>query len=140
MRGIVFSLIFLSWGFVSVTRILLGHFSGFWDAFGASWLLFSPLALNVVLGKVIVDAEGIHAWRPLGRRTYRWCEISDITVEEKVSRGHGAHRIKVHRHGCRPRWLPAPYVDIRASQEWYQQFLVQAEEIKAQWRAARVEE
>lgn len=134
--GLVLTGVFTVAGIVAAVRISLGHFSGFWDVMGVAWLGILPFALNVALGKVLVDDRGIHARRPLWRKSYLWREISDVTVEEKSSRSNGAYRIRIYRHSGRPRWLPAPYVGLRASGKWYEEFLSQAEDIKARWREA----
>ncbi|MBD0741440.1 hypothetical protein [Streptomyces sp. CBMA152] len=134
--GFVFGGLFTIGGIVAAVRLGLGHFSGFWDALGVAWLVILPFALNVALGKIIVDEHGILSWRPLWRKAYRWQDISEVTVEKKTGRGNGAFRIRVYRHGGRPIWLPAPYVDIRASDKWQKEFTDQAEDIKARWREA----
>lgn len=134
--GLILTRVFTAAGIVAAVRIALGHFSGFLDVAGVAWLVILPFALNVALGKVIVDEQGLRSWRPLWRRAYRWQDISEVTVEKKTGRGNGAFRIRVYRHGGRPIWVPAPYVDIRASDKWQKEFTDQAEDIKARWRAA----
>ncbi|MER6914496.1 hypothetical protein ABT354_22725 [Streptomyces sp. NPDC000594] len=136
-RALAWSAVFTGWGVISLVRLLGGAVPGFLDALGVAWLVIVPFVLRVGLGRVTVDGEGIHARRPLSlRRTYPWRDISAITVEERSSRSHGAHRIVIARPGRRPRLLPAPYVDIRASHAWYEELLAQAEEIRARHRAA----
>ncbi|MEU5431906.1 hypothetical protein AB0G73_00850 [Streptomyces sp. NPDC020719] len=134
--GYVFFGLFTVGGIVAAVRLALGHYSGFLDALGVAWLVILPFALNVALGKIIVDEHGIRSWRPLWRKVYLWQDISKVTVEKKTGRGNGAFRIRIYRHDGRPRWLPAPYVDIRASDKWQQEFTDQAEDIKARWREA----
>ncbi|MFE9256303.1 PH domain-containing protein [Streptomyces sp. NPDC006879] len=136
-RSLVLCALMGLWGLVSLVRVLAaGQVSGFIDAFGLGWLVIIPFLLNVSLAKVVVDDQGIRARRPLWRRTYRWREISAVTTELKTSRGFGAHRVRIHRRSGRPRWLPAPYVDMRSSDRQLSEFEAQVQQITERWRAA----
>ncbi|QDY80326.1 hypothetical protein [Streptomyces qinzhouensis] len=135
-RALVLVVVSAVWGSVALVRLLRGADPGFFDALSIASLVLAPFLLNAGLGRITVDATGIHAWRPFARRTYHWQDISGITVEERTGRGYGAHRIKILRHGRRARFLPAPYVDSRASRRWYEELLTQAEDLRARHRAA----
>ncbi|GGZ36316.1 hypothetical protein GCM10010387_32960 [Streptomyces inusitatus] len=136
-RAVIVSAALLLWGALSLIRLLRGTEPDFLHALGLAWLAVAPFILRVSLGRTTVDERGIHAWRLLSRRTYAWHDISDITVEERTSRGHGAYRIVISRPGRRPRPLPAPYVDIRASRTRYEELLTQAADLRSRLRAAR---
>lgn len=139
-RAVVVSVVLVLWGALSLARLLRGAEPDFLHALGLAWLVIAPFVLRVSLGRTTVDERGIHAWRLLSRRTYAWRDISGITVEERTSRSHGAYRIVISRPGRRPRLLPAPYVDIRASRAWYEELLTQAEDLRARLRAAQAAE
>ncbi|MGW5096983.1 hypothetical protein ACWEQ1_19805 [Streptomyces nodosus] len=133
-RALLFSPLLLGWGIVSLVRVRLGHFSGL-DALGLTMGALVPFLLNISFGKTVLDDTGIHAWRPLWRRTVRWQNVRSITTEEKSSGGHGAHRIRVRRHQGGAVWLPAPYAAIRTSKEEAARFAAQAAEITVRWQA-----
>ncbi|MFD4608142.1 hypothetical protein ACFWOT_08495 [Streptomyces sp. NPDC058440] len=133
-RALIFSPLLLAWGIVSLVRVRLGHISGF-DILGLTMGALVPSLLNISFGKTVLDDTGIHAWRPLWRRTIRWQNVRSIATEEKSSRGHGARRIRVRRHKGGAVWLPAPYVGIRTSKEEADRFAAQVAEITARWQA-----
>ncbi|MFF4824302.1 hypothetical protein [Streptomyces sp. NPDC001312] len=134
-RALVLSALLVAWGVGSLVRVLLGHFSGFVDILGLALCALAPFILNTSLAKTVLDDRGIHVWRPLWRRTVRWQDVRSVATEEKSSRGFGAHRVRVHRHKGGALWLPAPYVDLRASKEETDRFAAQAAQIITRWQA-----
>ncbi|MFH9982892.1 hypothetical protein ACH4ND_27350 [Streptomyces sp. NPDC017179] len=133
--ALLLSPLMVAWGFFSLVRVGLGHFSGFVDVLGLALGVLAPFLLNTSLGKTVLDDRGIHAWRPLWRRTVRWQDVLSITTEEKSSQGSGAHRVRVRRHKGGALWLPAPYVELRATKAEMDRFAAQAAEITTRWRA-----
>ncbi|GAA4092738.1 hypothetical protein GCM10022284_31890 [Streptomyces hundungensis] len=133
---IVYGALFTLGGVFAVIRLARGEFSGFWDTMGLAWVVLLPLALNTTWVSVLVDERGMHVRRPLWRRTFEWQNISDVTVEEHSTRGYGCLRVRLYRHDGGPRWLAAPYVGLRASGPYFEEFHRQADEIKARRRAA----
>ncbi|GLF95001.1 hypothetical protein [Streptomyces yaizuensis] len=134
-RTVLWSVAFFLWGAISLARLLRGTEPDFLHVLGVAWLVILPFVLPVSFGSIAVDDMGITARRVI-RRRYAWRDISGITVEERTGRGNGAYRIVLSRPGRRPRVLPAPYVDIRASRVWYEELLTQAEQLRARHRAA----
>ncbi|MFB7112490.1 hypothetical protein [Streptomyces sp. NPDC056291] len=134
-RALVLSALLVAWGVGSLVRVLLGHFSGFVDILGLALCALASFILNSSLAKTVLDDRGIHAWRPLWRHTVRWQDVRSVATEEKSSRGFGAHRVRVHRHNGGALWLPAPYVDLRASKDETDRFAAQAAQIITRWQA-----
>ncbi|MGV9316895.1 hypothetical protein ACWDR0_32655 [Streptomyces sp. NPDC003691] len=135
-RSLVLTAVTCVWGLVSAVRLMRGAEPGFLDALGIAWLVIAPFLLNVTLARIVVGPEGIVARRPFFRRTYSWDEISGIVVEKQAGHGYGAYRVKILRHGRRPRVLPAPYVDMRAGHERHEELLARAEDLRARHRTA----
>jgi len=133
--SLVWASLFVAWGIVSLVRIRHGHFSGFVDVMGIGMGALVPFLLNTSFGKIVLDDTGIHTWRPLWRRTIPWQNVRNITMEEKSSRGNGAHRVRVYRRKGLAVWLPAPFVQLRATDKDMDHFAAQVAEITAWWQA-----
>lgn len=135
-RTLVFVAVCAMLGAFGLARVALGH-TTFVEILGIALLGLSPFLLNVALGKTVVDQEGIRTGRPLGRRFVPWADIESVAVEEKTSRGYGAHRIRLRTGRGRTVWLAAPYVEVRCGEQQYVRFSEQADRIIRRWHQAR---
>ncbi|MFV0135427.1 PH domain-containing protein [Streptomyces sp. HMX87] len=135
-RSLVFALVCTVWGVIGLIRVSLGHVT-FFDVLGIALAALSPFLLNVALGRTVVDGTGIRTGRPLARRSVPWTDVESVTVEEKTSRGHGAHRVRVRTTRGRTVWLAAPYIEIRCTEQQYARFCAQADQIVRHWHRYR---
>ncbi|MFV0135425.1 PH domain-containing protein [Streptomyces sp. HMX87] len=136
MRTLVFVAVCVVLGAYGLVRVVLGHVT-FVEILGIALLALSPFLLNVAFGKTVVDESGIRTGRPLGRRFVPWTDVESVTVEEKTSRGHGAHRVRVRTTRGRTVWLAAPYIEIRCTEQQYARFCAQADRIIQYWHRSR---
>lgn len=121
-KTLVFTAAVTCWGAVSLVRTLTGHYAGFPDALGIAWPAIAPFLLNEAFARTVIDEDGIRSWRPLGRRYYRWADITEVTTEVKYARSQSAHRVRLHRATGRPRWVPFPSLPHRASAPYVDAF------------------
>jgi hypothetical protein len=135
-RTLVFVAVCMVLGAVGLVRVALGH-TTFVEILGIALLGLSPFLLNVAFGKTVVDQEGIRTGRPLGRRFIPWADIESVAVEEKTSRGYGAHQVRLRTGRGRTVWLAAPYVEVRCTEQQYARFSEQADRIIQRWHRAR---
>ncbi|MFB8775603.1 PH domain-containing protein [Streptomyces broussonetiae] len=135
-RTLVFVAVCVVLGAVGLVRLALGHVT-FVEILGVALLALTPFLLNVAFGRTVVDGAGIRTGRPLGRRFVPWAEVESVAVEEKTSRGYGAHRVRVRTTRGRTVWLAAPYVEVRCSEQQYARFSGQADRIIQHWRQSQ---
>ncbi|MFD0900417.1 PH domain-containing protein [Actinomadura sediminis] len=135
-RTLVFAAVCVVLGAYGLVRVSLGHVT-FVEILGIALLALSPFLLNVAFGKTVVDESGILTGRPVGRRFLPWPDVEFVAVEEKTSRGNGAHRVRVGTTSGRTVWLAAPYIETRCTEQQYARFSAQADRIIQYWHGYR---